>query len=153
MPEEINRLVTDRLSDLLLVSEPEGVENLRREGHTDDQIFLVGNVMIDTLMSSGSASEAAHHPFRTWAHARTLLRCDASSTFKRRPGICTSKSRRCSGRVSASLPIVFPIHPRTRDRLQRFALLEPLQKNSAIRVLEPLGYNDFLSLTSRSKSS
>lgn len=151
MPEEINRLVTDRLSDLLLVSEPEGVENLKREGHTDDQIFLVGNVMIDTLMSQVER-----------ARQRTILadlKLNAGQycvvTLHRPSNVDQESALRnlvaVLSRVSSNLPIVFPIHPRTRDRLQKFGLLASLEANPSIRLLEPLGYNDFLALTSQSK--
>lgn len=151
MPEEINRLVTDRLSDLLLVSEPEGVENLKREGHTDDQIFLVGNVMIDTLISQVER-----------ARQRTILadlKLNAGQycvvTLHRPSNVDQESALRnlvaVLSRVSSNLPIVFPIHPRTRDRLQKFGLLASLEVNPSIRLLEPLGYNDFLALTSQSK--
>ncbi len=151
MPEEINRLVTDRLSDLLLVSEPEGVDNLQREGYSSDQIILVGNVMIDTLRAQVD---------------RARRRSTLSDLGLRPEHYCVVTLHRPSNvddasaleslvdvliRVSASLPVVFPIHPRTRDRLQKFGLLPKLESKESIHILSPLGYNDFLSLTSQSK--
>lgn len=151
MPEEINRLVTDRLSDLLLVSEPEGVQNLRREGHSDNEIHLVGNVMIDTLKAQ--VERARQRPILKELGLSIGEYCVV--TLHRPSNVDHVESLRnlvdVLGRVSAAMPIVFPVHPRTRERLQRFGLLSALENCSRIRLLEPLGYNDFLSLTSQSK--
>jgi UDP-N-acetylglucosamine 2-epimerase (non-hydrolysing) len=151
MPEEVNRIVTDSLSDLLLVSEPAGVENLRAEGHASDDIRLVGNVMIDTLRSH---------------IARVTQRPLLSELGLTKGGYCVVTLHRPANvdrreslaglvdvmmRVSQVLPVVFPIHPRTRDRLQNFGLLARLQACAGVLLQDPLGYNDFLALTSQSK--
>ena len=151
MPEEINRLVTDSISDLLLVSEPAGVENLKGEGHSEEKIFLVGNVMIDTLLQQVDR-----------ARTRKLLP-DLSLT----PGqYCVVTLHRPSNvdhlsvleglvqvleDVSKDLPVVFPVHPRTRGRLDESGLTARLEAAPDIRLLEPQGYNDFLCLTSQAK--
>ncbi len=151
MPEEANRIVTDSLSDMLLVSEPSGVENLQREGHPDDRIRLVGNVMIDTLLRQVAV-----------ARKGTLL-----TELKVEPGTyCVVTLHRPSNvdttealgslvnvlvEVSANLPIVFPVHPRTRARLDSFGLNDRLAQAAGVHILDPLGYNDFLSLTSQAR--
>jgi UDP-N-acetylglucosamine 2-epimerase (non-hydrolysing) len=151
MPEEVNRIVTDSLADLLLVSEPQGVENLKAEGRPDSEIRLVGNVMIDTLLAQVEK-----------ARDRSIL-----SELGLTPGsYCVVTLHRPSNvdqqeslqalvdvllRVSQSLSVVFPIHPRTRERLRGFCLLEALESSPHVVLLDPLGYNDFLSLTSQAK--
>ncbi len=151
MPEEINRMVTDAICDMLLVSEPHGIENLKREGHSDDSIHLVGNVMIDTLLSQVEKAKSSD----------TLSRLNVT------PGqFCTVTLHRPSNvdcpdvlgalvqvliDVSNDLPIVFPIHPRTRKQLESFALLQKLESAPNIQSTDPLGYHDFLCLTSQSK--
>ena len=151
MPEEINRIVTDGLSDLLLVSEPNGLKNLRAEGHPDENVKLVGNVMIDTLMRQVKA-----------ARERTLL-ADLGLeqgtycvvTLHRPSNVDTAESLGALvdvlADVSGRLPIVFPVHPRTKARLDEFGLYERLDGAEGVRLLGPLGYNDFLCLTSQAR--
>ena len=151
MPEEINRIVTDSISDCLFVSEPAGVTNLRREGHAECQIHLVGNVMIDTL--------------------RRLLpvaqRLDTLDRYGLRPGqYCVVTMHRPANvdspetlaglidvlvRVSRQLPLVFPVHPRTKKRLDEFRLASRLERAPGVIQLPPQGYLDFLALSSQSK--
>lgn len=151
MPEEINRIVTDSLSDLLLVSEPTGLKNLKAEGQPDENIKLVGNVMIDTLLRQVEV-----------AKQRTLLNdLDLPSgsycvvTLHRPSNVDTAESLSALINVlveiSGRLPIVFPVHPRTKARLDEFGLADRLNAAEGVRVLEPLGYNDFLCLTSQAK--
>lgn len=155
MPEEINRIVTDSVADLLFVSEPSGLENLRREGHPEEHLHLVGNVMIDTL-------------FCLLPRARQLdtLTCLGLQpgqygvvTLHRpsnvdRPDTLTGLLKVLS-EMARELPIVFPVHPRTRDRIASFGLEHLLDgqkaERSGIRVMPPLGYLEFLSLTSQAK--
>jgi len=151
MPEEINRIVTDGLSDLLLVSEPEGVQNLKKEGHADSTIHLVGNVMIDTLRTQ--VERAQSQPILS---ELGLTKGNYCIVTLHRPSNVDQKES-LQGlvdvllRVSESLPVVFPIHPRTRERLREFSLLDAFEAAPHIQLLEPLGYNDFLALTSQSK--
>ena len=151
MPEEVNRIVTDSLSDLLLVSEPQGVENLRQEGHLESSIKLVGNVMIDTLIQQ--VQQARMLPL---LKSFDLVKGEYCVVTLHRPSNVDSKET-LNGlinvliRVSNLMPIVFPVHPRTRARLDSFGLLARLQGYSQIRLHEPLGYNDFLCLTSQAK--
>jgi UDP-N-acetylglucosamine 2-epimerase (non-hydrolysing) len=151
MPEEINRLMTDSIADLLFVSEPAGVENLKREGHPAENIKLVGNVMIDTLLHmSPRASELAvaqeiglrpgefgvitmHRPSNV----------DQSATLTALVDVLID--------ISQELPFVFPVHPRTANALRRAGLRERLEKAVNVHLLEPLGYLRFLSLTSQAR--
>lgn len=151
MPEEANRIVTDSLSDMLLVSEPSGVENLVREGHPEDRIRLVGNVMIDTLLrqvalaSKRPILEQLELQKGTYAvvTAHRPSNVDDEATLRGLLKVLTG--------VSEQLPVVFPVHPRTHARLVSFDLLEQLELAPGIRLLEPLGYLDFLALTSQSR--
>ncbi|MBW7906889.1 MAG: UDP-N-acetylglucosamine 2-epimerase (non-hydrolyzing) [Phycisphaerae bacterium] len=146
MPEEINRLLTDAISDLLLVSEPSGLENLRREGVAAERVHFVGNVMIDTLRFS-------------LEHARRTRVLDALGLAPRGYNVLTlhrpsnvddplvfGRLLDALERISADLQVVFPIHPRTRANLARLGLQPRLDALRGLRLVEPLGYLEFLRL-------
>jgi len=148
MPEEINRILTDAISDMLFVSESSGVENLRREGTPEERIYFVGNVMIDTLM---------HH----LAKARELNVLSGFGLQPKRFGVVTmhrpanvdnpEKFRSVLeglAFVSRSVPLLFAVHPRTRKNIQQFGFQDLLEKNADIRLAEPFGYLEFLNLMS-----
>lgn len=151
MPEEINRLVTDAICTSLLCSEPDGVENLLKEGKDPAIVHLVGNVMIDTLMFQ--LAKAKEKP--------TLANCEVEAgkyavvTLHRPSNVDDKQSLAALVDVlistSQKLPIVFPVHPRTKARLDSFELLTALESAPNIRLLGPLGYHDFLCLTSQAK--
>lgn len=151
MPEEVNRIVTDGLSDLLLVSEPDGVKNLRQEGHPESAIRLVGNVMIDTLRQQ--VDEARKLPLIAELGVKPSEFCVV--TLHRPSNVdhaaTLSNLIKVLHDISERIPIIFPIHPRTRGRLDAFGLLPQLNASPKIKLLEPLGYNDFLCLTSQAK--
>jgi UDP-N-acetylglucosamine 2-epimerase (non-hydrolysing) len=146
MPEEINRVVTDALSDLLLVSEPAGEENLRREGIPQERVRYVGNVMIDTLVHELPAAARLAVPARLGLPASgfvyvTLHRpsnVDDPERLARIVSMLWSLGQR--------LPVVFPVHPRTRARLQAAGLERALVEAPGVRVLDPLGYRESLGL-------
>ena len=151
MPEEINRIVTDALSDMLLVSEPAGIENLRAEGRPDDQMHLVGNVMIDTLQQQLEV-------------ARSLPVLDELSlsageyavvTLHRPSNVDAAASLgpiiEVLADISRSIPVVWPVHPRTAARLETFGLAEQVCGTPTIRRLDPLGYREFLCLMAQAK--
>ncbi len=150
MPEEINRLVTDAVSDVLLVSEPAGVENLRREGHDAGQIHLTGNVMIDTLRwllpRAQSRDTLDRLQLRPGEYGVVTLHrpsnVDEPETLAGLLGVLAE--------VARELPMVFPIHPRTQQRIERFGLTQQLQAKGIIQ-LPPAGYLDFLALTSQAR--
>jgi UDP-N-acetylglucosamine 2-epimerase (non-hydrolysing) len=146
MPEEINRLVTDTLGDLLLVSEPAGEENLRREGIADGRIRYVGNVMIDTLVHELPAAlalgvaQGLGLPASGYAYV-TLHRpanVDDPGRLARLVAMLRSLGQR--------LPVVFPVHPRTRERLRAAGLEATLSGAPDVRALDPVGYRESLAL-------
>ena len=156
MPEEINRKLTDSISDLLFVTEQSGIENLKHEGVPSEKIFLVGNVMIDSLLRHREL--AAKSPIldqlgvlqngsglRSYG-VLTLHRPSNVDDPKTLQGILDAVSV-----LAAELPIFFPVHPRTRKNIENFGLARYLTEAAAenragIVPLEPLGYLDFLSL-------
>ncbi|MBP6820589.1 MAG: UDP-N-acetylglucosamine 2-epimerase (non-hydrolyzing) [Acidobacteria bacterium] len=147
MPEEINRLLTDRISDLLLTPSEDADRNLLTEGIAPELIVRVGNVMIDSLFAQlESAKQSAilgklnlqpnsfgvltiHRPANV-DDAKTLKKIFAALT-----------------EIAAELPIIFPAHPRTQARLKEFGITPP----PSVKLTEPLGYRDFLQLWSNSR--
>ena len=150
MPEEVNRIVTDSLSDLLFVSEPDGVENLKSEGHAEDRIKLVGNVMIDTLKrllpKAQDGDMLARHDLIPQRYGVITMH---------RPANVDDRATLASLldvliEVAGEVPMVFPVHPRTAARLDAFGLRDRLD-DSPIKLTGPAGYLDFLALTSQSR--
>lgn len=147
MPEEINRVVTDAISDLLFVSEPSGMKNLSNEGVAGKKVHFVGNVMIDTLLRHRASAEGSD--------IRSQLGLEANSRYAlatmHRPSNVDNPERltgliRALGTLSRDLAVVFPMHPRTRKNAQEVGLQPELD---CLITTEPLGYLDFLSLMSR----
>jgi UDP-N-acetylglucosamine 2-epimerase (non-hydrolysing) len=146
MPEEINRIVTDTLATFLFATEEDGVLNLLREGIGEDRIFLVGNVMIDTLMTllpvireRRMATELGLTP---GAYGVVTLHRPANVDDE------TTLERMLAGleQIGSRLPLVFPAHPRTAAQLARSGRHD--HTDSAIRVVDPLPYVEFISLVS-----
>jgi UDP-N-acetylglucosamine 2-epimerase (non-hydrolysing) len=145
MPEEVNRIVTDRLADLLLTPSRDADENLRAEGTPEERIHFVGNVMIDTLQR--------HLPIATLARIRdriAVVDAPYAVLTLHRPSNVDDRGTfgnilDAMRQVSAKMPVVFPVHPRTRHRLREFGLEDGL---AGVTLTEPLGYVDFLALTS-----
>src|SRR5208282_3156613 len=140
MPEEINRLVTDQLADLLFTPSEDGDENLRREGIPAEKIYRVGNVMIDSLVRMLPSAQKAKVDGLPERYALVTLHrpanVDDSATLR---GILESLVE-----VARDLAVVFPAHPRTRQRIAEFGL-----DAGQLRMLDPLPYVDFLGLQSR----
>lgn len=146
MPEEINRIITDRLAQRLFVTESSGVDNLRAEGVDDSRIHLVGNVMIDTLVRLRPKATALNVAASLGLEPRGF----AVATLHR-PSNVDSPEGAASitailERTAEVLPVVFPVHPRTRLRLAEFDLLDRIERREGLHLLEPLGYLEFLSL-------
>jgi UDP-N-acetylglucosamine 2-epimerase (non-hydrolysing) len=147
MPEEINRVVTDCLSDLLFVSEPSGVKNLRNEGIAGERVHFVGNVMIDTLLRHRAAAEGSDIRARLGllgADSYALVTLHRPSNVDRPDKL--AGIIRALGALALDLPVVFPIHPRTRKNALDAGLERDLE---CLITTEPLGYLDFLNLMSR----
>ncbi|MFP4643761.1 MAG: non-hydrolyzing UDP-N-acetylglucosamine 2-epimerase [Spirochaetales bacterium] len=146
MPEEINRVLTDRISDLLFVTEDSGLRNLANEGVPEHQVFFVGNVMIDSLVhvlntiESDEAARAASVEDRTYALC-TMHRPSNVDDFERLQTVVDTIAS-----VARELPVYLPLHPRTRKSLVRHSLLEALSAHENVHVLDPLGYLEFLKL-------
>lgn len=146
MPEEINRLVTDTLSDFLFTTSSDAGENLLREGIPAEKIFFVGNVMIDTLNKHRLRAQQRHTPTQFGLEAGkyallTLHRPSNVDDPKIFAGILQALSI-----IQNDLPILFPAHPRTVKRLAEFGFADRLKAAPNLRVVEPLGYLEFLDL-------
>ncbi len=148
MPEEINRVLTDSISDLLFCTERSGVENLKREGVDPSKIHLVGNVMIDTLKEHQSAAE------------KSEILSDLGLVDERYAVVTMHRPSNVDDAtilggvlqvlevVGRELSIVFPAHPRTRQKLNEFGLADRFARLPNLCELEPVGYLDFLKLMS-----
>ncbi|MBN2576789.1 MAG: UDP-N-acetylglucosamine 2-epimerase (non-hydrolyzing) [Deltaproteobacteria bacterium] len=148
MPEEVNRAVTDAVADLLLTPSADADRNLLSEGCAADAIVRVGNVMIDTLRAhlprARALEVAGRFGLREGAYAVLTLHrpsnVDEPATLARILGAVAE--------IAGSLPVVFPTHPRTRKQIQATGLQEKLERAKGLVLCEPLGYLQFLSLTS-----
>ncbi|MGI6656372.1 MAG: non-hydrolyzing UDP-N-acetylglucosamine 2-epimerase [Desulfobulbus sp.] len=145
MPEEINRVLTDAISDLLFVTEQSGEDNLRKEGVDPGKIHFVGNVMIDTLHQHlAKASRSTIRQQLNIGEAYGLVTLHRPSNVDKAETL--QPLLQCLHDISQKLPLVFPVHPRTRNNMERFGLLEEMARNPRITLAEPLGYLDFLNL-------
>jgi UDP-N-acetylglucosamine 2-epimerase (non-hydrolysing) len=148
MPEEINRKLTDAISDLLFVTDPAGMENLESEGVASSRAFFVGNVMIDTLLAA--RDRAMQSPILEQLNVQAR---DYVLITLHRPSNVDDPEKLSAlletiEDTAGAMPLVFPVHPRTRARLQS-AGLAPDEKRW--RLIEPLGYLDFLKLTASAR--
>ena len=145
MPEEVNRVLTDRLSDVLLAHSPEAVENLQAEGICPGRVYNVGNTMIDSLRRC----EKQARDLQVWSTVGMEERAYVLVTLHRPSNV--DEPARLSGIVDGLVelaghaPVVFPIHPRTRTRLADNGGLARLE-DAGVACIEPVGYLDFLSL-------
>ena len=151
MPEEVNRVLTDAISDLLFCTEASGVKNLRNEGIPDEKIFLVGNVMIDTLLRNQQKARSSqilekmglspeNYAVLTLHRPRNV---DNPAVF--------GKILEALEVIQRDMPVIFPVHPRTRKNLSGSPLAERIEGMSDFRLIEPAGYLDFLKLMSSAK--
>jgi UDP-N-acetylglucosamine 2-epimerase (non-hydrolysing) len=146
MPEEINRILTDSISDILFCTEQSGVENLINDGIPKEKVFLVGNVMIDTLLKNKTAAEGSNI-----LNQLNLDGDDFSVLTLHRPSnvddpIVFGRILEALEVIQNDMPIIFPIHPRTRRNLEFFHLSRRLGELRGLQLIEPLGYFDFLKL-------
>jgi len=147
MPEEINRIVTDALADLLLTPSRDGDENLRQEGIPESRIRFVGNVMVDTLLSLRARARELAAPSAHGVAGRSYAFC----TFHRPSNVDQRETLAeilgALDDLAGRMPVVFPIHPRTRQRMTEFGL-DGLTRR--VTLLEPLGYLETVSLVDQS---
>jgi UDP-N-acetylglucosamine 2-epimerase (non-hydrolysing) len=162
MPEEINRMVTDSISDLLLTPDEFANANLRREGHSEEQIKFVGNIMIDTLEANRgkaaaldlneiiSANSINPHPASRIPHQ--LAQNAFCVLTMHRPSNVDNKEvlqplvRLLIDEVAAELPLVWSVHPRTKKNLQTFGLWDEIARTRNIILINPIGYHEMLKL-------
>lgn len=151
MPEEINRLVTDAISDLLWTPSPDADQNLRREGVPEPKIVRVGNIMIDSyeMLRQKIEAEGAAQSFGLTAGTYGVItlhrpvNVDSQETLSRLVSALVEIGKR--------LPLVFPVHPRTRKRLEAFDLWGVLGQAAGLRLTDPVSYVTFMSLVRQAK--
>ncbi len=154
MPEEINRMVSDILSDYLFVTEPAGLRNLKREGVSDKKVFFVGNTMIDSLKfyltkigKSGILNElciSKNNYVLATLHRPSNV--DSKENLKRMISIFKSVNK-----INPGLDIVFPVHPRTLKMIEQFKQKNSFEEIINLIITGPFGYLDFLKLTCNAK--
>ncbi len=151
MPEEINRILTDRISDLLLTPSQDADANLLKEGMDPARIHFVGNVMIDSLLASKARAEQLStltdlgltpHGYAVC----TLHRASNVDDPKVLGGLLSALAH-----VSTRVPVIFPVHPRTRKMLVDHGLSGMLERSPGLRLVDPMGYLEFLALTSQAR--
>ncbi len=143
MPEEINRIVTDAISDYLFVSEKSGVENLKKEGKGVEQIFFVGNIMIDSLyycLNKAGRVDSKNNATKDKYAVLTLHRPSNVDNKEKLTEILGAVEE-----ISKDLPIYFPIHPRTERNIVNFGL-DSFRSLPNIKILPPQSYSEFLTL-------
>lgn len=151
MPEEVNRVMTDAISDLMFTTEPSGNENLKKENVSDEKIKFVGNTMIDSLLSH--KDKALSRPTLQDLGVKCgedVIRY-AVVTLHRPSNVDEASILEglvnVIARISEDMSIVFPVHPRTQNRLEDFGLFDRLAKLENVITCGPLGYLDFMNLT------
>lgn len=148
MPEEINRILTDSISDYLFCTEQSGVENLLAEGVGEDKIFLVGNVMIDTLLKNRERAKEStileSYGIEPGGYAVLTLHRPSNVDD---PDVFLSILAALKV-IQDDMPIIFPLHPRTRNRIDSSSLAEEFAAMPNLRPVDPIGYLDFLRLMS-----
>lgn len=151
MPEEVNRILTDRLADHLFTTERAARENLLAEGIPDAKICFVGNVMIDTLNRNRARAASSNVRQRLGVEGQPY----AVATVHRPSNVDTpeaaARTVAAIREVARQLPVVAPLHPRALARLGAYGLLAELRGLSGVKLSEPLGYLDFLALNERAQ--
>ena len=146
MPEEINRVVTDSISDLFFVTEPAGEQNLLREGQPPERIHYVGHVMIDNLLYQAERLATGGDKDLPFAPLKQRLQRYGVVTLHRPSNVDEPEMLRnlisTLADLSRPLPLIFPVHPRTRQRIDALGMAVP----ETLQLLPPLGYMDFLNL-------
>jgi UDP-N-acetylglucosamine 2-epimerase (non-hydrolysing) len=153
MPEEINRLVTDSIADVLWTPSSDADENLLAEGVAPERIDFVGNIMIDSyeMLRSRIEQSPALRAHGVSAGEFAVVTLHRPSNVDVRETLTMLVGQLLA--VARDLPLVFPVHPRTRKQLAEFALTPALEAQPRVHLTEPLGYIDFMSLVSRSRAA
>lgn len=165
MPEEINRIVTDSISDYLFVSEESGIKNLKKEGIDSKKIYFVGNVMIDTLLSNLNKIDQSDilHRLRLTHDSKSVTsdtqhqNTDAYSVLTlHRPSNVDSKESLAEiydiiESVLHHTKIIYPVHPRTKKMMESLGYLSRFEKLDNLTMIDPIGYIDFVKLVKESR--
>ncbi|MBB3837704.1 UDP-N-acetylglucosamine 2-epimerase (non-hydrolyzing) [Runella defluvii] len=150
MPEEINRILTDSISDLLFVTEQAGIDNLKREGVPDEKVFMVGNCMIDSLVHYRQKAQQ----LRVLADFGVTKGEYVLMTMHRPANVDTAEGLSSILQIVADTvkykKVIFPIHPRTRSNIEKFGLSDQLASIEGMLLTEPQGYLEFLHLMENS---
>ena len=151
MPEEINRIVTDSLSDYLFVSEISGLHNLKKEGVASRKTFFVGNIMIDTLLANmpkiDNSDILKRHSLEKKSYGITTLHRPSNVDNKESLEEILSILKV----ITKDIKLIYPIHPRSRSSIKSHGLLEGFQSLTNLSMIEPLGYIDFIKLVKESR--
>ena len=150
MPEEINRILTDAISDYLLTPSPDADENLLNEGVPGEKIFFVGNIMIDSLVQYKEKAKASNILQKLGLNQNfALITLHRPSNVDSEKGLLTILN--AFEEISKSIKLVFPIHPRTTKQIAAFGLEDKVKKMKNLLLVPPIGYYDFLKLQMEAK--
>lgn len=151
MPEEINRIVADALADIFFITEESGRVNLLNEGKSEDQIHLVGNTMIDTLVAFQEeiSNSDILDKLNVQKNNYALLTIHRPSNVDDKDSL--TKVLDLIDKVTERMPAIFPVHPRTTNRFKEFGLTDRVEKNTKLTITEPLDYFSFQKLIAESQ--
>lgn len=151
MPEEVNRLVTDVLADLLFTPSEDADKNLLKEGISKEKIKCVGNIMIDTLVSNldKARQRRTYEKFDLKDNQYAFVTLHRPSNVDGRQTLSHIIS--CLEKLSKDMPVIFPVHPRTRKQLTLYGLWDKAEKITGLNLIDPLGYHDTISLVDNSR--
>ena len=144
MPEEINRILTDQISDFLFTPSPDADENLKKEGISEKKIFLVGDIMVDSLLANkekAKKSKILEKLALTPPTPYALLTLHRPSNVDNKESL--TKIAKALNEIASRIPILFPAHPRTQKMIKKFGLESLFEK---VKIIKPIGYLDFLNL-------
>jgi UDP-N-acetylglucosamine 2-epimerase (non-hydrolysing) len=149
MPEELNRILTDSVSDFLFVTEQSGMINLAKEGVPDERVFFTGNVMIDSLVHFREKASKVDPlgPLGIAPKQYVLVTMHRPANVDNKGGL--KSILKILEQTTRELPVIFPIHPRTKNRFQEHGLWSDLEALEQVHLLEPQGYLEFLHLMDR----
>ena len=151
MPEEINRILTDSISDILFCTEQSGIDNLIREGIPKEKVFLVGNVMIDTLLENKTRAEGSNILNQLNLNGNSYATLTLHRPANVDDPVVFGRILDALEVIQNDMPIIFPIHPRTRQNLKALDLDQRINDMLNLQLVEPLGYLDFLKLMSSAR--
>lgn len=151
MPEEINRILTDAVAELLFVTEKSGLENLKKEGTPDEKVYFVGNVMIDSLVQNlkSARNSTILEQLALDERGYSLVTLHRPNNVDNRENF--TKILDAFEVIQQKIKIIFPIHPRTRKMIKELGFTSRIEEMKNLTLLDPIGYLDFIRLTEKSK--